>query len=713
MDLQPDTTPNASPGHWTNRDWHVNSPGLFAVIIGVSNYKHLAEGEAPSPEACDLKLKQLTASALTGYHVFDWLRTHYSYDEAALAECWLLLSPTPAEVEIESEIKTHQADPTFANCSSAIKYWRRRMLDLPKPSAEKSRALFFFSGHGVEIHHQTQILLPSNYLGPPDFDAFNEAINPWNLHKALASTSIPNQFFFIDACRNDDVDLRGKDIKGATILQEHESAHAHSRVAPIFYATEPGMEAYSPTDPNDGLSLFGQALVDGLCGTPHIEINRERGSASIDVYPLQQYMKAHMAAKLQAMNASVSQSVNLMGSVDNAPITLIKQGASTGQGGDVFRGEVSFGVDVGPPQMLSLPSAPSALSQSAGDVWRTRPVMGQGAGRQRSLAEEVHDDRERLYPISRTPDVDLAHLKSSLDIGHDAFGSETITKLWTSATTVFGLDRKQQINPASVTITRVDRDLRLRGQRIFLTINDDDPKGHWLQLGDLDSRYFGCVLPTNLGKPINYILEMSLEKTSNDDRRLVSIKTYLSADNEQPLADAALIWHHNRVAHFGAAIDTFRQSRLRATLRDPSMLDGQAFTSPLAAAIVASLLLRANRFSELQNDAGESWLLKLAETFDDVPDLAVLHAAELGYQASAENDASGDWLSNLHRLGLPYTTEAIGLASEHIQSARSDLDDVKKRIWDAMKTLADDSLFAVYAHIPSINPTDLIGALGD
>jgi hypothetical protein len=39
-----------SPGLWVGRQWQAGTPGLFAVVIGVSSYDHLDGGAAPAPE---------------------------------------------------------------------------------------------------------------------------------------------------------------------------------------------------------------------------------------------------------------------------------------------------------------------------------------------------------------------------------------------------------------------------------------------------------------------------------------------------------------------------------------------------------------------------------------------------------------------------------------------------------------------------------------
>jgi hypothetical protein len=68
------------------------------------------------------------------------------------------------------------------------------MQQLPRSVAEHSRALFFFSGHGLEVHQDQQILLLSDYLKPPQRN--------WN--KALSTkTQISHENWGIDYRKTD------------------------------------------------------------------------------------------------------------------------------------------------------------------------------------------------------------------------------------------------------------------------------------------------------------------------------------------------------------------------------------------------------------------------------------------------------------------------------------------------------------------------------
>jgi hypothetical protein len=96
------------------------------------------------------------------------------------------------------------------------------MRALPSAAASQSRGLFFFSGHGLESTQGCQLLLPSDYLAPPEPN-INDAISTSNLLYGLGSLKVTEQLFFVDACRNDHKELRGKNMVGATIKKKPPS----------------------------------------------------------------------------------------------------------------------------------------------------------------------------------------------------------------------------------------------------------------------------------------------------------------------------------------------------------------------------------------------------------------------------------------------------------------------------------------------------------
>jgi len=211
--------------------------------------------------AGSLGLHGLFASALTAFTFFRWLTETYHSPETPVASCRLLLSPTAEELSIAAELApVPTAD--FATCQSSIRAWYAEMNALPSRTLERSKAIFFFSGHGSQITKRSQLLLPSDYLdGTPDYDL---ALSTKNLSDGLGPLGLRGEYFFIDACRSR-LPWPGS-VKGAQILDADVEVRAfnndYERV--LLYATKAGRETWQPNDPSDDISIFGRALLEGL-----------------------------------------------------------------------------------------------------------------------------------------------------------------------------------------------------------------------------------------------------------------------------------------------------------------------------------------------------------------------------------------------------------------------------------------------------------------
>src|SRR5687768_4799364 len=78
----------------------LTAPGTHALIIGVSRYRHLADGAEPTPTAADFELEQLSAAARSASEFAAWLLDDvkgYHNPAAPVRSLRVLLSPQPAE----------------------------------------------------------------------------------------------------------------------------------------------------------------------------------------------------------------------------------------------------------------------------------------------------------------------------------------------------------------------------------------------------------------------------------------------------------------------------------------------------------------------------------------------------------------------------------------------------------------------------------------
>ncbi len=308
----------ADPGErglWVNDIVESGDGGVFALIIGVSRYDHLAGGTNPAAE--NFGLGQLAVSALTALRFFVWLSSDYILNGLPVARVRLLLSPLMKGVgesvfdelaNCDSAIVAHAPEATFANCKEAIANWYGEMKDL-KTSA-KGRSLFFFSGHGVQIAKSNQLLLPGDYARPRG--SLDEAIRTQNLFECLSSLpTVPAHIVLLDACRNDVDRLRR--VVGTNVIDETGLPDDPLLELRVLRATAFGLRAYQPKT-QGGMSLFGQALLDGLTAKPNpflgeapIELSSRGRTKTVEIDKLQVYMNGRLNALIKSANERVVQ----------------------------------------------------------------------------------------------------------------------------------------------------------------------------------------------------------------------------------------------------------------------------------------------------------------------------------------------------------------------------------------------------------------------
>lgn len=676
MNLQPS---DDQPALWINPNWQEGTPGTFVVVIGVSEYTHLNGGSAPTLDHGDAwirearKLGQLQVSALTGYEIFQWLQKAYHYDTAPLAKCWLLLSPTAAEKQHTPNIEKHLSLPTLANCSNAIKSWYAAIRNLPKPAQHESRVLFFFSGHGLQVTHERQVLLPADYLGG-DLPHWDDALSTYNLRFGMESLEIPHRFYFIDACRNDFQAIRSKGVRGREILPEDEAMFAYDgiRAAAILYATSAAMPSWQPNTPANGLSIYGRALLDGLYGRPDIELGVEDDWLTVGFGKLESFVAERVVELIDGFNApNIRQPVQPSGIVRDEIVTALNK-----QSLQDLRPAVKGAPVRGPEDTLIVAGARSADDRS--------------------------ESLERIVNRSLVADhtVDSAVQKGiwaeSFSIGHSLFGSEQVTDLWNNHLRIFAIAQQRWLANDQVTLYQVQHDDTTSHYRSEIQIDNDDACGHWLQLADSSGAAYACVLAGDYYQRPRYALELDLIRPDpNSNAQIARLEAQLALENPGSLGSAAQLWQKYRNANIAGAIDRFELSELREMVRGK-------LESPLSAAVSALILLRANRLDLLHD-----WPRNLANWVTDLADGPVIWAEQVSRQQKDYNEAA-EYLGLLKQRGLPVTSEAFSHAvslADRLHSVKIDdaeiadhVAAVRERLQSALQYFRPGGLFASYSH---------------
>lgn len=635
---------------WVNPDWDGTGPGTFALVIGVSRYEFL-NGSRDS-----FSLGQLHVSALTAYRFFRWLQDQYRHPRVPLACCWLLLSPTDAERQVEPAMPNTPA-PTFNNCSRAIGDWFEKMRRLDPNAVQQSRSIFFFSGHGCEVMPGRQMLLPCNYLEPPQ-QLVNQTLSTENISTGLWALAVPEHFLFVDACRNDNEDLRAASPGGTQVLNVTGPRYRPLSTvrSTIVYATGPGAAAWEPTDPSRGLSVFGQALMEALLGRPNMQTVSEGGQNWITFRGLEDFLDPRVSDLLIASGSRVKQPVMIWGSTNKINIC------------------------VAPPQVTQRqPPAPSAnpgpARQTHTQIYRL-PTFGAPAGatdRQDGVRHPAKTHDESFFPkTSRAvnPMFPDATEGTAADLMRGSWPSATVgrerNRITVKSTMPAELlqtaryydvktgqegdlkDRNSPVRLGALTHSkdsycRYHVDIKVRGARVY-----------WVEFGPSRSgQYLACVLPGDWTDRHFYTIELDVVGDSVTD-----FDVDLSSHNAGPLLEAAGLWGKSR---FGFLPDEDADSTM--ALLQKAVTEAQ---SPLSATVAALLLLRTWR-----HDFLEKCSFDFVEKFHYRPDLCVIRIEQLLRTAPDSLPTTVvSLLLRLNETGLPHTAEGLALAARQVADVR-------------------------------------------
>jgi hypothetical protein len=683
MSLVPDAR---TPGLWINPTRSRGTPGTFAVVVGVSAYDHLAGGKGPAATNT-YGLGQLAVSALTAHRFFQWLADTYSCARAPIGQCWLLLAPTLEEKAIAPQIDQHTIAPTFENCSQVLRSWVQSMQLLAQyypANAEASRAIFFFSGHGIEVVLDKQLLCPNDYLKPPNGSA-NDAISTLNLWLALGTLPIGEQVLLYDACRNDTTELKlMNQLEGAQILNVTVGQWYANRCAIKATATGPGTNAWQPGQPagNDGKSVFGRALLEALCGQGGIQFDCSADPCRLLSPPLETYLRSRVPELLQSLAPQGEPA-------PRQPVRFLGENATAISITEIPRG----GAGVSPPTPRAGPDRPTLLPAGVMEITRIP----------KQVAAAIHDNvyqHRRVLSPPWNPAL-AADYNAAFSSGHEIFGSEEMTRVWVGGipnvlgARVFSYAQNDWVPPANAfEVHYVEHSSDASMQNIVLSVHTLG--ACWLELSDSTGMRFGSILPgDNFASPL-YLVKINLNPATTLGRPLGSVEVGLARDNQGLLAKAYELWEKYRSATALEAADSIDMVVLEQALK-------LKLESPLAATIAGIILLRAGRYDLLHD-----WLENLAQWFPDHSDGPVLRAEQLLRQqrTGASPLRAAYWLSQLVNRRLPQTAETMSFLVVQLETLlrRSDLGDIQKALeqvrggmTEALRYLRSGGLFVTYA----------------
>lgn len=664
-----------TPGLWRDPQWQPGMPGLYALVVGISAYPHLEDGEQPAPDA--FGLGQLGASANTAASLFDWLRQDFVHHALPVVWCQLLLSPTAVEKALfESRGFRHYERADNNALRNAIQRWTGQ-LPADAEAARQSRSLFFFSGHGVQSNWRA-LLLPSDYLDP-GFGApqLQNCISTRELQDWMEQCPVAEHLALIDACRNEFSPLASRGASANACFPLLPPSPQVPRTSASLAATSPGKQAYQA--PGQPLTLFGQAVLEALRGTAG------GGDTRLEFRELVDYVKPRVNALLQQAGGNpMDQTVRPRIEGDDALVVT----------------ELAAAMPAPPPMQGAQPTA--------------LPPVGRG-GRPRRQPVEVAPvvqavDARFDAALAVHEAIALDVMQQQFDENHRRMGHEYVSHLWREGAVLIALDDGSRIEHA-LTLRTVARDAS--SSQVQVDVELAPRRGGVLLVFEgeqyVQRKRLAVALPTDEAGPVPIRLRMNFGRADHGGWPLLQ-KLEARLGPSSTSAHYDYLWTLTREADLGSlrkAAELADPARLRAAAEDKER--GQT-----AATAGMLLLANAGRIADLQD-----WTRNLMQWFPLLPDGAVLwaeslrHAVERGSVAPfgvADPQAEiAEALACLQQRGLPFFVDSLELAERLLRYAlrqvatvpqRAALERVQQAIAQLYEVAQPDGHFPVLAGWP-------------
>jgi hypothetical protein len=236
-------------------------PGLHVLLVGISAYPFLVDGEQEQPDTYGLG--QLDSAARTAGDLAAWLLDPPIDLAWPIRTIRLVASPSPVEAA-RVPVLAQAMPATLTNLKRALKGWR-----LDANSGPDGATLFYYAGHGIQRTRGGSTLLLGDFLDPEepvlthaiDFNAIYDGMG-----EAAFDRMARTQLFFVDACRADFAGIQTLANAVPAQVWDITEGGRDERVAPVFYGASAGQLAFGSAVPG-GISAFGRDIMSCLAGS--------------------------------------------------------------------------------------------------------------------------------------------------------------------------------------------------------------------------------------------------------------------------------------------------------------------------------------------------------------------------------------------------------------------------------------------------------------
>lgn len=629
-------TAAAAPGYWKGNDV---AAGVHALVIGISDYPYLSGGSAPRNEHAPDSggLGQLEISAISAARFFAWLRGMKGVAGAPVASCRLLLAPRPdEEAKVKELTDRHYRIADYEAIREELIAWGNELAE--KGRGEGSNvALFFFSGHGVEVSGSPAILARDVLDQKMADGGANKAVAVDPMTVAIKTYNIDRGLFFIDACRDSPKVARLLSLTGDHPLRTNPNPLRRADALIRLHSTASGLRAYQVA--SDPATIFARAVLDGLDGPPpsYLPYDTSNVPWRLVFAALEGHTKRKVNELLVGHSPLALQHVEAYGNPYNAGMLVATKEAP-----------------MAPPVV-----SPGAQPEAAPPV----SVPPERGAEPPALASIIESGSARV--LAGTVSLTARHLEALRELGsaqqdgdlrdftmmHEILGHETITGPWLNALQFLDARTGDPAPPEAARIVAARRqeiDSRAAAW-IDLAVMPRSGGALWIGVNGLaDEASTAVVIPQDLSFPIPVRLDVSFERTASGDWSISALSARLSDPElvEGDYAGAwAALWEAQRIEAFADLAAAARKLE-ETQLLERIVRDKRDW--PVAAALAVTFLLRSNDLSYLHD-----WPRNLADWFPWLADGPVLWAETLLRRHDADQGLDP------HVIGESYPAEAL------------------------------------------------------
>ncbi len=319
----------------------LDAPGAHALVIGVSHYLHLQDGDFPTHDGQTSNLRQLSSAANSAANFAAWLIDEYHNPAAPLKSLRILLSPQESE-SLNPTIKSRL--PSTLEVSATRAAVEKDFIEFKNACDQftENVAIVYVVGHGVQLTKHGAVLLLHDFAAPGQFNKLTGSIDISSVHAGMNNAvTAQTQFWFVDSCRQPpEIARYFETLSGALTLDLPRHGTAESST--IFLAAAPGELAYGRPGK---VSLFSESLVSLL----------RSGGASEGPSMDEHYWTVKVTGLIRALPSKVKKLSSDFGALQSVDIAGKIQEATF----HIYRAipKVKFQVDLIPEEAKTISSA--------------------------------------------------------------------------------------------------------------------------------------------------------------------------------------------------------------------------------------------------------------------------------------------------------------------------------------------------------------------